>query len=321
MIGRSVAATLLTTTAAVLVLCALTYSANVDLAHLWATLRKVHVVPVLVLVSLFTLNAVLAAEKWRIVEECLTKKKVSRRLCIALTALGGALGQILPMQVATAATRATGIRVVRGSGALRGGLGTLFEQSFDIITMIPLAAASLACVALNSVAMWPVLAGSALLATILTAGPAAAHFDAVLARTESGGVTGRSWRSLCARLSGTGLLEPRLLRGLILLSTARFVVLCAAAVATTQAIGSSIPTIDLAAAMPIVVLATGLSMVPGGLGVNELTFGVTLAAFGSPLAATLEWALANRVLTAVASTLIGAAGAAAIPGIRGRGIV
>ncbi|HXV24567.1 MAG TPA: hypothetical protein VED46_09945, partial [Alphaproteobacteria bacterium] len=61
--------------------------------------------------------------------------------------------------------------------------------------------------------------------------------------------------------------------------------------------------------MPLVILASVIALTPGALGFNELTFTGLLVILGTSFDAAAEWALVNRILTLVASLLIGAAGA------------
>jgi uncharacterized membrane protein YbhN (UPF0104 family) len=113
-----------------------------------------------------------------------------------------------------------------------------------------------------------------------------------------------------SELHHSGLLNADLARKLVALSTLRFVVLVLMAGETTEAIGANVPLWHLAAAMPFVVFSNAIAITPGGLGVNEITCATALSFFGTALPAGAQWALANRVLMAVASFAVAISGAA-----------
>ena len=118
------------------------------------------------------------------------------------------------------------------------------------------------------------------------------------------------WRKFVLELSESGLLDSKLGCKLLLISSLRFIVLVLMAGETTAAIGSTLPTWQLAVTMPFVVLSASLGITPGGLGLTEFTYATVLSLFGTPLAATSEWAIANRLLTAAASLIVGLVGVA-----------
>jgi len=70
---------------------------------------------------------------------------------------------------------------------------------------------------------------------------------------------------------------------------------------TATAVSAKIELWHLAAAMPLVVLATALAITPGGIGVTELTYAGGLRLFGTPVSTAAEWAITNRVLCMAAS--------------------
>ncbi|MFI5014591.1 MAG: lysylphosphatidylglycerol synthase transmembrane domain-containing protein [Hyphomicrobiales bacterium] len=307
---RSLVTTIASTALALGLLAALIISGHVDLASLLRKLTEVRLLPFLGLVLATSLHVLLAGEKWRLVEERLTGgAQLSRRLCFAFTALGTAAGQFLPMQVATALTRSMGSRFLTGAGAVRSALATLFEQAFDVLAIGFCGLASIYCLSAGDLARWP--AGAALAAMLgwLLAAPAvkvAAAGASRLATAKLGGHGGIG--RLAGALARSGLFEPGLVRRLFALSIVRFIVLCLMAAATTQAAGLDMPTLRLAAALPLVVLATALALTPAGIGVNEWSFAAALTAFGADFEVATQWALMNRVLVAAASLLIGGAG-------------
>jgi uncharacterized membrane protein YbhN (UPF0104 family) len=256
------------------------------------------------------LHVLLAAEKWRLVEERLTGgRHLSHRLCFAFTALGAAMGQFLPLQVATALTRSMGSRLLTGAGAVRSALATVFEQAFDILAIGLCGLVSIYCLWARDLAPWPV--GVALAVTLgwTAAGPsirAAAVAMRWLARSRFA-FTAKIGRHV-GMFAESDLLEANLARRLFALSVLRFIVLCLMADLTTRASGLDMASMRLAAALPLVVLATALALTPAGIGVNEWSLAAALTGFGADFATATQWALMNRILVASASLLLGAAG-------------
>jgi uncharacterized membrane protein YbhN (UPF0104 family) len=99
-----------------------------------------------------------------------------------------------------------------------------------------------------------------------------------------------------ANLQHSGLMNVPLARRLVLLSSARFGVICLMANQTAVAIGGHIQLWRMAAAMPFVSITNVIGITPGGMGVNELTSVSVLHLFGTPLKIASEWAIANRLI-------------------------
>ena len=116
-----------------------------------------------------------------------------------------------------------------------------------------------------------------------------------------------------SELQHSGLVNARLVRRLLLLSSARFCVVVLMARQTSEAIGAHIVLWRMAAATPFATIANLIGVTPGGIGVNELTSVAALHLFGTPLVAASQWALANRflvtgscfVVAACASVMLG----------------
>lgn len=297
--------------AGLLLAAALVILADIDGREILELLFSVQPAGFAALVVLLGLNVVLAAEKWMLVEDRLTwGESLPRPLSLALTALGTAAGQVLPIQLATVLTRSLGARIISGSGTVRSAVSSIFEQAFDLIVVAPLGILTLVCLGTGDATGWPFLAASTLLAVLAAIGPTMRRGSAVAGKFAGHGAAGARLKRLLNSLTNSGLVDPGLARRLFLLSAARFAILCAAAAATSEAVGLDVPALHLAAAMPLVVLASVFVTTPAGLGVNEFTFGVVLAALGTPFDAAVEWALVNRVLVTVASLIIGGIGGA-----------
>jgi uncharacterized membrane protein YbhN (UPF0104 family) len=305
---RSLVTTIASGALALVLLIALVRFSQVDLTQLGRLLANIKLAPSLALVGLVSLHVLLAGEKWRLVYRRMAPgAELSRRLCFCFTAIGTAAGQVLPMQLATALARSICAHLVTGSGAVRSALATIFEQLFDIVVVALCALASFYCLWSNDLSWWSAIAAAALAIGFVLAGP-------VLGRAAAAAQWLATRHATLAQriraLGESGLFEPRLTRHLFALSVLRLAVLWLMAVATAYAAGLNISALQLAAALPLVVLATVLVVTPGGIGVNEWTFAAALTALGADFETAAQFALVNRVLVAVASLMIGAAGVA-----------
>lgn len=268
------------------------------------------------LVLLNVLLAVASAEKWRSIDAALRRPddaEQSRNTSFALTSFGLALGTFLPIQIAMSSARTLGT-YVHGSAIKRGTAGTLYEQSFDVLTVAALAVASgITRVWRGGGTMWIICGSVGVSLVLLTVGPVlrairwiAAKLTTKLAARPSrlGGLL-RSFSDLL----NSGLLGSALARRLVALSVARFVIVVLMSWQTAEAIGLRIPLWHMAAATPFVVLASVIALTPGGLGINELTGATALSLFGTPLAMAAQWTLANRALITVSYLAVALASA------------
>ena len=298
---------------ALVLLIVLIKMSRVDVAQLLRLLADARLVPFLALVALTGMHVAFAAEKWRLVERRIASDaEHSRRLCFSFTAIGTAAGQILPMQLATALARSLGVHIAIGRGAARGAVASVFEQMFDLAVIALCGLVSLFCLWRRELAWWPAGVAIAIAAAWISAGPmvraaASAAQRLATARSITGVMGGRIGRFSRA-LADSGLFDERLTRRLLVLSVFRFLVLWLMTLATTQTAGLNISGGQLAAALPLVGLATTVAVTPGGLGVNEWTFAAALTAFGVDFEIATQCALINRVLATVAAMVIGAAG-------------
>lgn len=295
---------------ALVLLTALFEFAQVDVRLLLGLLAAARPLPVAVLVPLTGLHILLAAEKWRLIEQRVAPgSELPRRLCFSLTAIGAAAGQVVPMQVATALARSLGAHLATGSGAVRGALATVFEQMFDIVVVCLCGLASVYCLWRGDLRWWGVGA-VAMLATGFMLTPRMLGMMAAVTRclAKAPIVLGARIGRLGRALADFGLFETRLTRRLFVLSTLRFVMLWLMTMATTHAVGLNISSVQIAAALPFVVLAMALAVTPGGVGINEWTFVGALVAFGVDLETATQCALINRLLVGIAVLMVGAAG-------------
>ncbi len=279
-------------------------------------LRSVSWVAFTKLVLLTGLHVFLSSQKWRCVDASLRRSSdsaPSRTTSFALTSMGVALGQVLPVQVSMSIARTLGT-YLHGRGLRRGTGGTLFEQSFDVLIVGLLVIASgVTRFYRGGGAMWLICAAAMTVSALLALGPAMEFLrrQAAAWSARTRGEKNKLIRSLDG-LEHSGLLNGALARQLTALSAARFIIQVLMAGEAAHAIGVSIPLWHLAAAMPFVIIACVIVVTPGGLGVNELSYATMLHLFGTPLNVGAQWALANRFLVASSCFVVALVAAAAL---------
>jgi uncharacterized membrane protein YbhN (UPF0104 family) len=238
------------------------------------------------------INYMLAAKKWQRVEACLSGSSHTFAHAWSATAIGMGVGQILPTVVSSALVRGLGNRVARHSGR-HGAIASGWEQLFDLAAAAVLAGPCSAVLLLGHRELALVAAAVALIAGELCCVRAAR----CLVRL--------------ARLN-TSLATPGLSRLLWRMSVVRIVILMAVTVVISHAFALNIRSWELAAAVPTVVLASVLSFIPAGLGVNELTFVGLLGSAGTPVPIGAAFALLNRTLQVCIACALAICGCALI---------
>ena len=259
----------------VALLALLIHIAKIDV---WPTLRHLRDVSWIAFAKLVLLSCLfnlLSTEKWRRIDTLRrpTDSVPSRADSFALTSAGVALGIFLPVQFAVATTRTLGT-YFHGGALRRGTAGTLYEQSFDVATACLLAFASgLTWFYKGGGLMWTISAVTMLGLALLGVGPSVRLIRWLAAKSLVGteapqGRIATILHSLSDFLHSQ-LLNTSLVRRLLALSVARFVVIVLMSVQTAEAIGLSIPTWSMAAAIPFVILMSVIALTPGGIGMNE----------------------------------------------------
>jgi uncharacterized membrane protein YbhN (UPF0104 family) len=289
---------------------------KLDLRVTVQQLRSVSWVSFAALVLLTAFHVYLSSLKWRCVDARLRRpadSAPSKTMSFALTSLGVALGQVLPVQLSMSAARTLGT-YFHGRALRRGTGGTLFEQTFDVMIVGFLAIASGVTLFFRSGGMvWLACAIAMAGCAMLAVGPVVGVIRGQVAALNARSVPpqNRILRSV-AGLQESGLLNATLGRQLMALSLARFTVQVLMAGQAAEAIGVHIPLWHLAAAMPFVIIACVIVVTPAGLGVNELSYATTLHLFGTPLQVGAQWALANRFLVASSCFVVAACAAAGL---------
>jgi len=257
--------------------------------------------------ALMAVNIYLSSWKWQLVDRASrrpTDRPVSESTSFALTSIGTALGQVVPMQFAAPLARTAGTWTY-GSAIRRGTLSTFVEQASDLVIVCFLALASVATILLHGKAWTWLAVGLVIWAMAMLSLPSMLPILRRLAGTLA--VTGycpARWRKAVAELSDSRLLNVKLGRQLMAISTLRFAVLVLMAAQTTAAIRCDVPLWCLMAAMPIVVLSSAIGITPGGLGFTEFGYSAMLVAYGIPLSTATQWALTNRLLTSAAAFIV-----------------
>ncbi len=292
---------------------------KVGIWETWRQVQNVNGIGFLKLVFLTGLHVFLSNQRWRSIDAVLrdsSDSAPSRSVAFAFTSIGVALGQVFPVQLGMAGARTIGT-YVHGQALKRGMVGTLYEQSFDVLIVAFLTIASAATrIFRGGAATWLLFACAMALAVLLLTEPFVRLIQRLATLCSSSGTA--SERRLgpvlrrISELQRSGLFRARLTRYLVFISAIRFGVQVLMAGQSAAAIGARIPLWHLAAAMPFVILACVVAITPGALGVNELSYASALHLFGTPLAVGAQWALANRVLVAASCFAVAAFAASAV---------
>jgi len=327
MIARRVVMFTASAALAALLILVLVRLARIDIAAAVSEVRTAKGTAIVKLVLLNAILIMLSTEKWRSVDSALRASSdpvPTRTVSFALTSLGMALGFLLPVQFGMAAARTLGTHFY-GNAFRRGMAGSIFEQSFDVLTVCVLAFASALTLTFRAGAETWICAAIVMMIVVYALAGCVMRVSRDVAAF-AGRKLPASWGvsaglKRLSELEDAGVLSARLARRLIILSGMRFGVVVLMAGETAAAVSAQIPLWHLAAAIPFVVLATAIAVTPGGVGVNELTYSGALSVFGTSFSAAANWTIANRVLGMTASFLVAFIAAAifAIGSLRGTG--
>lgn len=298
--SRSIALTL----GGLVVMVALFVASGLSLADLGRSLVRVPVWMFAVLVVLQGVILLIASQKWRII---LTKMPGDGRAlplgdALAATSLGALAGQVLPIQLVTPPIRAWIAR--RHDIAAARAIGTsVFEQIFELLVLAVMAALS-ALVLIAGLGVTPlVMIGAvlALVATLLVRPSLKAlgwglHKAVALA---PGKLTAMI-EGLAGSADRASAFPRAVLLQLTSLSFLRYALLAGLNVWILWAIAPELDPIVLFLAYPLVLLVISLPIIPGGLGVVEVTWVGVLVGAGMATPAAVEAALVLRIVSTVA---------------------
>jgi len=285
---------------------------RVDLGLTMRELKHVSLVDMLKLLLLNGLLVLLSTMKWRTTDSAIRHPSdfvPSRITAYTVSSLGMALGLALPVQFGMMAARTVGT-LAYGRTLKRGTGGTVFEQAFDLLVTFLLSVASIVTWLGNGEAWtWGVCALAAVALAIIAVKPLLWLMETLLSTRSEKAVRGlvsrifpgqssfveRSLRTFFG-VRQSGLMSPRLVRRLLVLSALRFGVIVLMAEQAAVMTGANIRLWTMAAAIPFAAISNFIAITPGGVGVNELTSVTALHVFGIPMAVASQWAIANRVL-------------------------
>lgn len=286
---------------------------KIDLRVTLQQLRAVSLVAFTKLVLMTGFHIFLSNLKWRTVDAAVrhsSDSAPSRVTSFALTSAGIAFGQVLPFQLSTSAARTLGTYFHRRA-LKRGTVGTLFEQSFDLLIVGLLAVAStVTWLCKGGAMMWTALAAIVTALALLGVGPGIQLIRSLGAHALRATSSQNRVLQHFVALQHSGFLNSRLARRLIVVSAMRFVVQVLMGAQVAEAIGVSVPIWQLAAALPFAVIVSVLPLTPGGIGVSELSVATALSLFGTPLVVGAQWAVANRILVATSCFVVAGCAAA-----------
>jgi uncharacterized protein (TIRG00374 family) len=289
----------------VALIVALVRVSRIDVRSTLHLVRQASWFAVAKLIALNGIVVYLSTEKWRSIDAALrhaSDSVPSRYESFALSSLGMALGLVLPVQLGLISARTLGT-YFRGRPFVRGTAGTMVEQSFDLLCIGLFAIATVITVLCRGKALtWIVCAAAFGSLALLAPGPSVWLINWLASRLLRMAPTRRIGDTLSSfsQSFNSRVFTVKLARRLIVLSEFRFVAVVLIAYETSVAIGSGIPLWQIAAAMPLVLVAGIVVITPGALGVNELTSVTVLNLFGTPLGVSAQWALANRILSTAA---------------------
>ncbi|QAY76984.1 lysylphosphatidylglycerol synthase domain-containing protein [Sphingosinicella sp. BN140058] len=297
---RSWLLSILAASIATALIAAMVRSAGFTASDFTSLLFQVRPLPLLLFGIATSLHILLAAEKWRLVQARLELRLPGRREAFAFSAIGTALGQLLPIPVASAASRALGNRLVGEASARSGAIASVWEQLFDLGVMTLLLPASVFALITGSASLFAALGIPALILGGILVTLASRCLQLVRS------VPLAFVRRAADTLGESNLLDRTLSMRLYLLSLCRFVTLWAMCLALNWMLEWPAPSLAFAIGLPVVVLGSVLTMLPGGLGASEWSYVTTMTTFGTPLPQAVSWAFANRLWNTQVSLLIGA---------------
>ncbi len=267
------------------------------------------------IVMLMGLGNFLAGEKWRLVVLSLGTTglpHLPRPIYFALSAIGVALSQILPVQLTTALSRSIGARAYGGHAISRGVGATIIEQLFDLFVAALFGLASVIVLLTGGSGVdWMLAASIAVGAGFALCDLTGPLTESVLRRFRT-----NKTNRLIGWLGSSGLLTSKIARRLFVLSLLRFAIFVSVWAVAADAVSLDIPLWQLAAAFPFATFATALAITPGGIGLSEWTASSMLVAFGTPFPVAAQWAIACRILVLLAAAVCGLAAIATLTLLR-----
>jgi Lysylphosphatidylglycerol synthase TM region len=217
----------------------------------------------LTVLILTSVQVYLSADKWAyVLRHHDTHVQQSRRFYFFHTATGMLLGQILPTQIGTAATRAIALKTQNDDKPLATGAYTsVYEQSFDIAVPLAMLPASVAALVLG----WPPLAWlSASVASVVIATSLGGRVLELISHRSGSLRYGPVDFSVIA-----ASLSAKIVRALAARSAVRYVAVLLRCAVVANACGCDIGAWVVVMIAPAIQCLAVLSITPGALGVVE----------------------------------------------------
>ncbi len=252
-----------------------------EVADLFHRLRWWTILP---LAALLAGHVALSSRRWQLIEEGLGAERPRFGPAYATGTFALGLGAFLPSPLVNILCRALANRYARAS-SLRGAVSGGLDQLSDLVIVVLLSGPALAAFLVRDLKVY--LWGGA---ATLVAGAAIAFVTPWLLRTLPFGIVQRifplfRW-SLLRRLYGLSILR-------VLNLTLMNILIC-------QAVGAESLSAVLIA-VPLVMLATSIAMLPGAIGVSEWSFSGIFSGMGISNASIIPFVLGNRILLTILS--------------------
>lgn len=268
------------------------------------TLRHVRLEWVLACAASTLLHFYLSALKWQITlrETAATPDEVySGFFCLTVTGLGAALGQFLPLTISTVLTRSIGTKLQQNGTMTRSAASTVYEQGMDLFVALVVGLVSIPAIAnwisfqewllLSSIAL--TLTGILLVYFLHTGLRIILSLMKLLPST----LWLVQWSTLkIEAVQASGTFAARLTVQLYLLSIVRYINIVVGLLCIIQAVQMPIAASLAFYTMPLVQLASILSITPGNLGIAEWTLTGILVGGGVASGVAAEFSVLFRII-------------------------
>jgi uncharacterized protein (TIRG00374 family) len=295
---------------AALLLWWLTVSAGIAADDVWRAARRPPLAALALIVLCSLLHLVCSGLKWLLVLRRVAPEETARfGLAFAsfYSGLGAMLGNVVTTHVSGLLVRSIAARLHHRVPALRGATSSVYEQAFD--AGVQLLAGLLSLFAL--LGHWsPAAFVAGLLGVFVAAIPAmlwlARRLVSYGARLSGDGAApkglGARARRFVATCVALGLLTPRMLLSLYLLSVLRLCLLILRSLLIALFAGYAFVASDVAMGFPLIQVMQIFAPTPGGFGVVEWSWSGLLVFHGFSLERAAAFAYVHRILSIVAVT-------------------
>ncbi|MBE5073423.1 flippase-like domain-containing protein [Erythrobacteraceae bacterium E2-1 Yellow Sea] len=251
-----------------------------------AMVSRLHWLWLPVILLLLAVHVTLSARRWSVIEVGLGGQRPAFRVSFGSGAIAMGLGTFLPAPLMNVACRGLANRIAGASGG-RGALSGAIDQGSDFVLagLLAIPAGFALLQGDPNIYLWAapptVVVGLALVFAVMRARP----------------ILQRLWPEKSSAWIPI-LLSRKSILHIYTISVLRIVNLTLITMAVNYASGEASPK-TLAVAVPLVMVTTAISMLPGAIGVSEWSFSAILQLFGEVPEETVIFILANRLLLTV----------------------